>query len=40
MQLQSFGFLFLTKESKTYIEEKIASSTNDAGEMGYPLMED
>jgi hypothetical protein len=30
----------LTKASKAYVEEKTASSTNDAGKTGYPEIAD
>jgi hypothetical protein len=30
----------LRKEPKTYVEEKTASSTNGAGKIGYPHLEE
>jgi hypothetical protein len=32
--------LFLTKETKTYVGENTASSTNSARKIGYPHVED
>jgi hypothetical protein len=36
----SYSHAFITKEPKTYVGEKAASSTNVTGKTGYPSIED